>query len=152
MLITDHFSIEEFELSQTAERRHIDNRPSAQIIINIVYLCEYLLEPVRQKYGSPITVTSGYRSPELNKAVKGATDSQHMRGEAADIRGISIADNMRLFHLIREHGLFDQVIAEDYDPNSGTCAWVHVSLKREGANRRCALIKYKGRKGYVNYE
>lgn len=152
MLITDHFSLEEFELSDVAARRNIDNRPSARIIINIVFLCEYLLEPVRLKYGSAIEVVSGYRSASLNKAVKGATDSQHMLGEAADIRGVTMSDNMRLFHLVREHGLFDQVIAEDYDSHTGTCAWVHVSLKREGDNRRQSLLRYKGKKGYINYD
>lgn len=151
MRITEHFSLSEFERSDTAERRHIDNTPTASIIINIVNLCENLLEPLRLKYGSPITISSGYRSPKLNKAVKGATNSQHMLGEAADIKGHTIGDNMRLFHLIRESGCFDQVIAEEYDPRTGNCAWVHVSLKLEGNNRHNALVKYKGKKGYYNW-
>lgn len=151
MRITEHFSLSEFTESDTARRRKIDNDPSAEIIVNIISLCEQVLEPLRVKYGSPITVSSGYRSPLLNKAVGGATDSQHMRGEAADIKGKSPSDNMRLFHTIREMGIFDQVICEEYDPHTNTCAWVHVSHKISGINRNRALIKYKGKKGYYNW-
>ena len=151
MRITEHFSLSEFVESETARRKKIDNNPSAEIILRIMNLCTQVLEPLRLKYGSPITVTSGYRCPLLNKAVGGAADSQHMRGEAADIKGKSPSDNMQLFHLIREMHIFDQVICEEYDPHTNTCAWVHVSLKMDGVNRSRALIKYKGRKGYFNW-
>ena len=151
MRITEHFSLSEFTESDTARRRKIDNDPSAEVILRIINLCTLTLEPLRQKYGSPITVTSGYRCPLLNKAIGGATNSQHMRGEAADIKGKSPSDNMRLFHLIREMGIFDQVICEDYDPHTNTCAWVHVSLKLNEPNRTRSLIKYKGKKGYYNW-
>lgn len=147
MRITDHFTLSEFTDSETARRRHIDNTPSAPIVVAITTLCTFLLEPLRQRYGRPIIVTSGYRCPLLNAAVGGATSSQHMRGEAADIKGSSPADNMRLYHMIRNSFSFDQVIAEEYDPKTNTCQWVHVSCKGVG-NRGNALIKYKGKKGY----
>lgn len=151
MRITEHFSLSEFVESDTARRRKIDNNPSASVILKLIHLCTNVLEPLRVKFGAPITVTSGYRCPELNKAVGGAADSQHMRGEAADIKAKSPSDTMRLFHLIRESGYFDQVICEEYDPHTNTCAWVHVSVKMDGVNRQRALIKYRGRRGYYNW-
>lgn len=151
MRISEHFSLSEFTDSDTARRRHIDNTPSATIVLAITTLVNGLLEPLRKRYCKAIRVNSGYRSPELNKAVNGATNSQHMRGEAADIRGASPKENMLLYHLIRTLFNFDQVIAEEYDVNTGTCEWVHVSFKATG-NRKNALIKYKGKKGYFYWK
>lgn len=151
MRISEHFSLSEFTDSDTARRRHIDNTPSATIVLAITTLVNGLLEPLRKRYGKAIRVNSGYRSPELNKAVNGATNSQHMRGEAADIRGASPKENMLIYHLIRTSFNFDQVIAEEYDVATGTCGWVHVSFKATG-NRKNALIKYKGKKGYFYWK
>jgi hypothetical protein len=91
------------------------------------------LDPVRELWGAPLRVNSGYRSPALNAAVGGAPSSQHMAGEAADITTGSREGNERLFGLIVSSGLkFDQLIDER------GWSWLHVSY-REGANRRRIL-------------
>ena len=128
------FTLKEFVKSNTAARLGINNNPSEDVKKNIELLVEKILDPLREKFGKPIIVTSGYRCKELNKAVGGAAKSQHMSGEAADIRTVedSKSANKELFNLIIELGLpFDQLINEhDYD-------WVHVSYGKR--NRRMIL-------------
>ena len=128
------FALKEFVRSNTAARLGINNNPSEDVKKNIELLVEKILDPLREKFGKPIIVTSGYRCKELNKAVGGAAKSQHMSGEAADIRTVedSKSANKELFNLIIELGLpFDQLINEhDYD-------WVHVSYGKR--NRRMIL-------------
>ena len=128
------FALKEFVKSNTAARLGINNNPSEDVKKNIELLVEKILDPLREKFGKPIIVTSGYRCKELNKAVGGAAKSQHMSGEAADIRTVedSKRANKELFNLIIELGLpFDQLINEhDYD-------WVHVSYGKR--NRRMIL-------------
>ena len=128
------FALKEFVKSNTAARLGINNNPSEDVKKNIELLVEKILDPLRERFGKPIIVTSGYRCKELNKAVGGAAKSQHMSGEAADIRTVedSKSANKELFNLIIELGLpFDQLINEhDYD-------WVHVSYSKR--NRRMIL-------------
>ena len=85
MKLTKHFSIEEFERSERAKRLGIDNTVPKALRPNIQALCENVLEPVRQHFGVPIYISSGYRCPRLNKVVNGVTTSQHQTGQAADI-------------------------------------------------------------------
>ena len=127
-----YFTMQELTASATARRKGIDNTPDAQAKANLTALVANVLDPLREKWGAPIVVTSGFRSVKLNRAVGGAARSQHCKGQAADIRSVSDTkkDNKRLFELVKASGLpFDQLIDEyDYD-------WVHVSF-RIGANRR----------------
>ena len=125
--ITMHFTIEEMYASDTAKRLGIDNRPSTQKMINLVYLCAYVLEPLRKAMGEPIKIGSGYRCEKLNKAVGGVYNSQHLKGQAADlcIDG-DIQKGRRWFEYIRKHLPFDQLIWEK-NPKTGSC-WVHVSF------------------------
>ena len=96
-------------------------------------LVDNVLDPLREAYGKPIRVNSGFRCPALNKAVKGSATSDHMTGRAADITGGSPAENKKLFYMIQELELpFDQLIDEKH------FSWVHVSY-REGANRNQVL-------------
>lgn len=81
-----YFTIAELTKSLTAIRRNIDNTPSEEIRRSLTALVDNILDPLREAYGKPIIVTSGYRCDKLNKAVKGAASSQHVKGEAADIR------------------------------------------------------------------
>ena len=85
MKLTEHFTLEEFERSATAARLHIDNRVPAELVPNLKRLCELVLEPLREHFQEAVYVTSGYRCPQLNNAVGGVHNSQHMRGEAVDI-------------------------------------------------------------------
>ena len=134
-----YFSIEELCASDTAERKKIDNTPNADARLRMQTLIEQLLDPIRAAWGGPITVNSGYRSPELNKKVGGVSNSQHLKGEAADITVGSQEANKRLFDLIvrlREDGriAFDQLIDES------NYSWLHISFKATG-NRNQVLHK-----------
>ena len=131
-----YFTLPEMLESATARRLKIAEQfnPPAEIVNNLELLCKNILDPLREKCGA-ITVTSGYRSPALNKAVKGAKSSQHTKGQAADIRGVNVS-NAELFNQIQKLKLpFDQMIWEygtDKEPS-----WVHVSFSP--LNRRQIL-------------
>lgn len=134
-----HFTFQEFERSETAARHSIDNTIPESLKGNIEALVDNVLDPLRQAWGKPITVTSGYRCPKLNKAVGGVATSQHLKGEAVDITTGSYVDNAKLFQLAIDMKLpFDQLIFERGDMRTGP-AWVHVSHKANGNNRRQIL-------------
>ena len=124
--VTMHFTIEEMYASDTAKRLGIDNKPSTQKMINLVYLCAHVLEPLRVAMNEPIKIGSGYRCEKLNKAVGGVYNSQHLKGQAADlcIDG-DIKKGKRWFNYIKDHLPFDQLIWE-HNPKTGSY-WVHVS-------------------------
>ena len=125
--VTMHFTIEEMYASDTAKRLGIDNKPSVQQMINLVYLCAHVLEPLRVAMGEPIKIGSGFRCQKLNKAVGGVYNSQHLKGQAADlcIDG-DIQKGRRWFEYIKKNLTFDQLIWEK-NPKTGSC-WVHVSF------------------------
>ena len=127
-----YFTIQELSHSDTAVARGIDNCPTAEAIHNLTKLVENVLDPLREKYGKPIRVSSGYRSAILNRSVNGTTSSQHRLGEAAGITIGRKEENLKLFEIIRLELPFDQLIDErDF-------SWVHVSF-REGRNRKQVL-------------
>ncbi len=129
-----YFSLSELIHSDTAAVRRIDNTPSHDVVRRLNALMDDCLDPVRELWGSPIGVNSGYRSPSLNAAVGGASSSQHMKGEAADITTGNIADNLQLFERIAASAIpFDQLI----DENRGR--WIHISYRADGKNRRQVL-------------
>lgn len=134
--VTMHFTIEELCASDTAKAKGISNKPNVQQMINLVYLAAYVLEPLRVAMGESIKISSGFRSEALNKAVGGAFNSQHKKGQAADlcIDG-NIEKGKRWFEYIKKHLPFDQLIWEH--DKSGTY-WVHVSyvFPDFGKNRR----------------
>lgn len=128
-----YFTIAELCKSETADRLGIDNRCKKEHVDNMTALVDNVLDPLRESYGKPIQVNSGFRCPALNRAVKGSSTSDHMAGRAADITGGSTKENKRLFYLIQELGLpFDQLIDEK------NFSWVHVSYCKEG-NRKQIL-------------
>ena len=124
--VTMHFTIEEMYASDTAKRLGIDNKPTTQKMINLVYLCAHVLEPLRVAMNEPIKIGSGYRCEKLNKAVGGVYNSQHLKGQAADlcIDG-DLKKGRRWFNYIKDHLPFDQLIWE-HNPKTGSY-WVHVS-------------------------
>ncbi len=130
-----YFTRAELCASATARAADLDNTPPPAVAVKLDNLITHCLDPIREAWGKPIRVTSGFRCPVLNRAVGGTQDSQHVRGEAADITVGNEADNRRLFDIIRakDSGLaFDQLIYEG--------SWVHISYRAAG-NRRAALIK-----------
>ena len=131
-----HFTIEELTRSTVAAARGIPNVPGENEREALEVLVLALLDPLREIWGSPIYVNSGYRSPELNKTVGGVANSQHMKGQAADITTGNTASNRKLFALIHDGGFdFDQLI----DEADGT--WIHVSYISPSENRR-QVLKY----------
>lgn len=124
--VTMHFMIEELYASDTAKRLGIDNKPSVQQMINLVYLAAYVLEPLRVAMNEPIKIGSGFRCKALNKAVGGVYNSQHLKGQAVDlcIDG-DIAKGKKWFNYIKDHLPFDQLI---WEHNSKGSYWVHVSF------------------------
>ena len=132
-----YFTIEELCASDTARARNIPNHPTSDVRENLTRLIDRVLDPVREAWGGPVTVTSGFRAQLLNKAVGGVATSQHLRGEAADITVGSPALNKRLFDLVvslQKEGkiAFDQLIWEK--GSSAGPQWLHVSY-RQGRNR-----------------
>ena len=149
-----HFSIRELSRSETASRKVINNTPNSAIGSALTVLIDDVLDPLREKWGAPIIVTSGYTCPALNRAIGGASGSQHTKGEAADIRTLSDSreDNMKLLKCLLDSGIeFDQVIAENVD-GAGRPDWIHVSFTRSRANRkkRTTMKKIAGRTTYIN--
>jgi hypothetical protein len=116
-----YFTIKELTKSSTAEAKGIDNTPTPEVERNLTALVDNILDGVREIYGKPITVNSGYRCPELNKAVGGSATSDHVKGFAADITGGSKEENERLFNIIKHNFHFSQLIDEK------NFSWVHVS-------------------------
>ncbi len=124
-----YFTIKELTRSETARCLEIDNTPPSSAVAALHELVEQVLDPLREAWGGPIWVDSGYRCPELNRAVGGTPTSQHQRGEAADITVGTQDDNRRLLALIKRLNLpIDQCIDEK------DCRWIHVS-HRKGRNR-----------------
>lgn len=140
-----YFTITELTRSSTAKRLGISNTPTKEVKENLIALGENILDPLREAWGAPIIVTSGYRCAKLNKAIGGAKNSQHMYGQAADIRTVSDKreDNMKLLRKLIEMELpFDKLIAESVD-SSGRPDWIHVSYS--SLNRRIKLTCKGGR-------
>ena len=136
-----YFTIEELCASDVARTRNIPNHPTSDVRENLTRLIDRVLDPIREAWGGPVTVTSGFRAQLLNKAVGGVATSQHLSGEAADITVGSQADNRRLFELVvslQKEGkiAFDQLI---WEKGSATGPqWLHVSY-RLGRNRNQIL-------------
>lgn len=138
-----YFTIEEMEHSDTAKKNGIDNTSNGETRTNLIHLIEDCLDPIRDSWGNPINVTSGYRCSRLNKMIGGATNSQHQLGEAADI---VVKNNQDLFEMILDKGfLFDQLILEP--------GWIHISYKwREiSKNRKQVLTAKRNSKGKMVY-
>lgn len=135
-----HFTIAELCRSSMASAHRIKNEPSRLEAYNLEQLVEKILDPLREAYGKPIFVNSGYRCSELNKLVRGSATSQHLKGQAADITTGSRNENLKLFKLARELRLpFDQLINEKPD-SYGRPQWLHVSYS-ERHRRQVLTIK-----------
>lgn len=139
MNLSEHFTLSEFVCSETADRKHIDNTPTVEVVANLRALCRNVLEPARVSFGAPIYVTSGYRCPALNAAVGGKITSQHLRGEAADLQVQGVKNLRKLYNIIKSHGVFDQLL---YETNKSGAKWIHVSYTSY-ANRHQAIDNYK---------
>ena len=142
MRLSKNFHLNEFVKSSTADRMAIDNSPKDdEHLVNLVVLAHQILQPIREEHGV-ITLNSGYRSPDLNKAVGGSSKSQHCKGEAADFEMFGV-DNKELAKYIKNNLVFDQLILEFYNPDDPSSGWVHCSYSKE-ENRKQSLL-YNGK-------
>lgn len=134
MKVSKHITLHEATTSHTAIRLKIDNTPDEETLNRMKLTANKVFEPLRDWYGKPIRVNSFYRSPALNKAVKGSKTSQHVTGEAIDISGASKAENKKLFDWLKNNVEFDQLINEyDY-------TWVHVSYRKNNCRNQILKI------------
>jgi zinc D-Ala-D-Ala carboxypeptidase len=153
MQLSKNLVLAEVIRSETAKRKGISNMPTPEHIENFKKLAENVFQPIRDHFGVPIHISSGYRSKALNKAIGGSLTSQHCQGEAIDIDmdGTSIT-NKQIFDFIKDNLVFDQMIWEfgtDKNPD-----WVHVSYESTGKQRKQILkaVKIKGKTSYLPYK
>ena len=139
MHLSRNFTLKELTTSQTAQRLGIDNTPEPIHLIALGALCHTILQPVREHFGRPVVVSSGYRCAELSKAVGSSEKSQHCRGEAADFEVVGVS-NLEVAQWIESmlKDAVDQLILEGFDgrPDSG---WIHCSHSRCSEQRRQIL-------------
>ena len=137
MQLSDHFSLFEFTRSQTASRLGINNNPPEQVKKRLKTLANAVLEPVRSHFGKPVRISSGYRCLALNEAIGSKSNSQHIRGEAADFE-IPGVPNLEVALWVSKNLQYDQVIWEYGSLKDPAAGWIHCSYKTEG-NRNIVL-------------
>lgn len=136
-----YFTISELLVSATADRLGLSNDPPRWVVSNLEELILRILDPLRLLFGEPIIVNSGYRSIPVNNAVGGVSTSQHLKGQAADIRGRTATATRRLWQLAKDSGLpFDQLINE-CPGTDGTPTWVHISWSKKPRGQILTLGK-----------
>jgi zinc D-Ala-D-Ala carboxypeptidase len=154
MKLSKYVSLGEVVHSDTAKRRGIDNNPTAEHMDNLRIICTDVFDKVREHFGVPIYISSGYRGKELNAAIKGSASSDHCNGRALDLdqdyKGNGVS-NREVFDYIKDNLDFDQLIYEM--GNRKNPDWVHVGY-RVGENRKQVLkaIRVDGKTKYLNYE
>ena len=145
--ISKFISYRESVKSDYAKQKGIANKPSEDDIANMVLLAENVFEPLREWVGEPIKVNSMFRSEELNSALKGSKTSSHLKGQAVDITSLGGKSNLEMFHYIKDHLDFDQLIWEfGVEPK-----WLHVSYVSEKENRKQVLVTKRKNK-YFTYK
>lgn len=155
MKLSKYVSLAEVTRSDTAKRKGIDNSPTAEHLENLKVICEDVFDKVREHFGVPIYISSGYRSAALNKAIGGSATSDHNNGRALDLDQDGHGNGVRnidVLNYIINNLEFDQVIAE-FRRADGDFDWVHVGY-RKGANRKQVLEAYKegGKTKYKPYK
>ena len=143
MKLSEHFSLEELTVSETAARKGLDNTPDNDALFDLKRLASFL-EDVRAAVGKPLRINSAYRAPEVNSSVGGSKTSQHCKGQAADIRVNGMTPDQVVQAIIAAKLPFDQVIRE-FD------SWTHVSIapKDKRARKMALIIDKKGTRPYA---
>lgn len=136
MNLSPNFTLDEMTRSQTALMRGISNEPTKEAIEELRRLCETILEPIRAKLGRPITINSAYRSLAVNQLVGGSQKSQHMSGQAADIR-VANMPVKELVELIKGLDVPYHQLINEFD------SWVHVSIAPKGQEPRKQILHFK---------
>lgn len=136
---SEFFTLAELIKSSTATKHHIDNTPPADVIRNLQYGVDMVLDPLRRIYGKPILITSGYRCPKLNTLVGGVSNSWHTQGNAADIHVASLTEATKLFSNLQKIPSVDTVLFE----HSGSGQWLHVQWDMAKTPRHHFNFNYK---------
>lgn len=136
---SEFFTLAELTASETAARHKINNSPSAEIIGNLQYGVDMVLDPLRRLYGKPIKINSGYRCSELNKIVGGVSNSWHLKGNAADIHIASAEEAKILFNNLQKLPSVDTVLFE----HSKTAQWIHVQWDKTKTPRHHYNFNFK---------
>ena len=137
MNLTRNISLEELTTSQTATMLKINNTPTPEIIENLKVVAAQV-QKVRDHFGKPLIISSGYRSEKLNSAIGGARNSQHTKGEAIDIQSTNGYTNADIFNYIKNNLDFDQLIWE-YGTRKEP-KWVHISYKKSGNRKQILYV------------
>ncbi|EMF80024.1 peptidase M15 [Leptospira weilii serovar Topaz str. LT2116] len=145
MNLSKNFTLAELTVTQTG----IANVPDEKQIANLKRLCETILEPLRETIRRPIQINSGYRSPAVNRKIKGSVTSQHMAGEAADlcVVGMSTLDIVKI--IVRLNLPFHQLINEGFTTG---VTWVHVSVAPQGIKPKREILNAFGTSGKMKYQ
>ena len=141
MKLSENFTLDELTKSQEAIRLGIDSTPSDEHIINLMLLCKNILQPVRNHFKIPVSISSGYRSAELCEAIGSSSTSQHTKGQAADFELFGV-HNREVSDWIVKNLDYDQCILELWTPNDPNSGWVHCSYNDAG-NRKQYLNAQK---------
>jgi len=152
MNLSKNLTLAEVTKSTTAKRLGIDNTPDEWTTENLRQIAINIFQPLREAFGCPIYVSSGYRSGELNTAIGGSTRSQHVEGRALDLDAdvYGGCTNSQIFNWIKENVEFDQLIWEFGDDDNPD--WVHVSYVYDGLNRKRCLKACRDDNGKTYYE
>jgi len=149
MNLSLNFTLQELTKSQEALRKGLNNSPSQEVVSNLQELSNMVLQRIRDHFGKSVTVTSGYRSPEVNAAVGGSKTSDHCKGQAADIE-IAGVPNAELAEWIRDNLDFTQVILEFYTQGIPDSGWVHVSYDPANLKKQSlTAVKQDGKTVYL---
>jgi hypothetical protein len=148
MNLSKSFTLNELTKSQEATRLGIDNTPNEEHILNLKLLCENVLQPIRDYYGMPVSVSSGYRSAKLCEAIGSSSKSQHTKGQAADFEIFGVA-NKDLADFVVKNLDYDQCILEFWNENEPNSGWVHCSFNSSGNRKQ--FLKAEKLNGRVVY-
>lgn len=138
---SEFFSLQEFTHSNTADRLKINNEPNADVIQNIQYGTDMILDPLRRLYQKPIVITSGYRCEKLNKAIGGVPNSWHTKGNAADIRIENDMAAKEIFNILKSIPSVDTVLFE----HSKNSQWMHIQWDMQKTPRHHFNFNYQAK-------
>ena len=150
MRLSENFTLDELTKSQEAIRLGINNEPDDEHITNLILLCKNILQPIRNHFKMPVSISSGFRSAELCEAIGSSSKSQHTRGQAADFEIFGI-HNKDVSDWIVQNLDYDQCILEFWNPNDPNSGWIHCSYNNEDGNRKQYLRASKVNNAVIYY-
>jgi zinc D-Ala-D-Ala carboxypeptidase len=149
MLLSENFTLDELTKSQEAIRLGIENEPNDEQVGNLILLCKNILQPIRNYFKMPVSVSSGFRSAALCEAIGSSAKSQHTKGQAADFEIFGV-HNKEVSDWIVKNLDYDQCILEFWNPNDPNSGWVHCSYNDNG-NRKQYLRASKVNNAVIYY-